>query len=204
MKDDELNEAKTLLEELSQELSEATKRQKRADSESTQKRDESIATGLQTEVLLKCITLRIGLRDNPNKIEFKSVKTEMNGIEQLIKEKNIPSAVKNDLIADFNAKKGFLLYLCSFSPPGQPEASRNKALKEAEACLRDALELKKNWDPAQIYLVQVLQAQARFDEAESCLQEILGAEPQGQQKVVADGVPPQEAGADRESHKPEL
>jgi tetratricopeptide (TPR) repeat protein len=152
----------------------------RSDSKPRQKFDETTTIRLQTRALLEWVSLRIDLAN----VSIASIEERTNSFGKKIgEEKTVPSGVKNDLIADVRTKMGFLLYERAFAVP----ADREPALKKAEGYLRDALVLKKNWDPAQIYLAQVLQAQARFDEADRYLEAVLGAETAEPQKESAKG-----------------
>jgi tetratricopeptide (TPR) repeat protein len=150
---------------------------RQTDSKPRQEFDEATAIRVQTINLLEWVSLRI----DPANASIDYIEKRTDTVEKAMRgEKNIPSGVKNDLIADFRTKMGFLLYERAFAV-----SERELALKKAEGYLLSALELKKNWDPAQIYLAQVLQAQARFDEADRYLEAVLGAETAEPQKESA-------------------
>jgi len=130
-----------------------------------------MAAWLQSQVLLESVTLRLTL-------STALIEANMKAKKNLIDDADVPAAVKNDLLADFQTKTGFLNYLWAVVPWETSELSESRdqrlALLIAEDHLRAALERKKNWNPAQIYLAQVLQAEAMFDEAERYLDSVIG------------------------------
>jgi hypothetical protein len=97
------------------------------------------------------------------------------GTKKKIEATDLPSAIKTDLKADCWTKAGFIGYEQAFAlTPEKAPREFDEKLKEAEDYLREALELKSNWNPAQIYLAQVLQAQGRVVEAAKYLEAVIG------------------------------
>ena len=141
--------------------------------------NELMVTWLQTSVLLEAVKLRSEFKkltstNNQSATNNGAATTDilksMKLQKILIRKLAHPSSVEKDLLADLETKMGFLFY--ERAATGVKTASDD--LKEAETHLRNALEYKENWDPAQIYLAQVLVAQKKFPEAIKRLDAVLG------------------------------
>jgi len=127
---------------------------------------------LQAKVLRTSVELRIEMKLDD--VAPVSLDQAMEPISREIDSEDLKAPVKNDLRADLQTKMGFLFYTRAVTPGGHHP---HDDLESAEKCLRRALYFRKNWNPAQIYLAQVLQAQTEFDEAEKVLKSVVGGKP---------------------------
>jgi len=88
----------------------------------------------------------------------------------------LPEVVRADLVAEYWLKVGYLDYELSFASfdPNDAKPPDEQRLRDAEIGLKNALQIKKNWNPALVYLAQVYQARAAFSEAARCISRVLG------------------------------
>jgi len=144
---------------------------------------EHLMTWLQSRTLLASVTARSDLKAMaPNKQNFYpglatiALSKARSAIDKAFRESELPAVKKTDLEADYWTKAGFLAYNQAFAMPPD-DIEFDAYLSEAESFLRHALDLKENWNPAQIYLAQVLQSQGRIEEAQKYLEAVVGKPP---------------------------
>ena len=68
---------------------------------------------------------------------------------------NLPTPLKVDAEANYSTKRGYVAYEIAVEPRARPNETCERFLLAAGSVLRHALELKPNWNPAQIYLALV-------------------------------------------------
>lgn len=134
------------------------------------KYQEAMALSFQARTLRSAIEARIALKSKKES-EFKKANDDLLKARAEIENSgNLSPEQKRDLLADSWTKSGFLAYLHAFE--GAP--ARETDLPEAERSLKQALQYKQYWIPAQTYLAMVYEARGQAKDASVALKSVLG------------------------------
>ena len=147
----------------------------KAESRATQ---EALVIWLQSQTLLASVAARKLLHNSPldgGVLNTGAATVAISKAQKEIDAAELPASIKTDLQADCWTKAGFIAYEQAFALNPDVDALEFDArLNQAEDYLNYALELKPNWNPAQTYMAQVLQAQERMEEAAKYLEAVIG------------------------------
>src|SRR5713101_83316 len=131
---------------------------------------EATALSFQARTLRSAIEARIALKSGKES-EFKRANDDLlEARAEIEKSESLSPEQKQDLLADSCTKSGFLAYSHAFE--GAP--ARDIDLREAERSLKQALQYKQYWIPAQTYLAMVHKARGRAKDASVALESVLG------------------------------
>jgi hypothetical protein len=134
------------------------------------KYQEAVALSFQARTLYSAIEARIALKSKKES-EFRTANDNLLETRaEIEKSDSLSPEQKHDLLADSWTKSGFLAYLHAF----EAAPTRGTDLLEAERNLKQALQYKQYWIPAQTYLAMVYKAQGRAMDASVALRSVLG------------------------------
>lgn len=138
---------------------------------------ESIALDLQVEILATALQARHVLKElrqqTEEELSFQTSVADleiymekMRQLESEINNSKLPPRFMVEVKADYWIKRGYLTYEQALTPFGGLGASCKKMLEDATDSLNNALRLKPNWNPAQIYQALVFAVRSGVADAD--------------------------------------
>jgi hypothetical protein len=147
----------------------------------------SLQAAFEKEMLDHWLAARHAVHDEDNtpasrKAALNSYEEESRKLDETvdkIRSSGLPDNMRQDLEAELWTKRGYLRYEMATYLGARtllPGESSKDHLKQAKEFLKNALERKPHWNPAQVYMALVLQVMGDADGAKSYFQSLRGVE----------------------------